>query len=90
MFGTLPMHPWIIYAQEVTRDRERSLTQLAFLDEERRALRLSSPISEPRSLRVRRSVALGLALTSRVTAAAVRRLDECVADDLGRSLAHTE
>src|SRR5207342_2815198 len=38
----------------------------------------------------RRALANGLALVSRGSAAAVRRLDECVADDLGRSLAPTE
>jgi len=39
---------------------------------------------------VRRSLALGLAAVSRGSAAAVRRLDDCIADDLGRSLAPTE
>jgi hypothetical protein len=81
------MHPFIIYAQEVDRDRARRMNQLAILDEERRALRLTSPLPEPRSTRIRRTFALGLAMTSRVTASAARRLDECVADDLGRSLA---
>jgi hypothetical protein len=90
MFGVLPMHPWIIYANEVSGDRERRMKHLAILDEERRALAASSPMPGPRSWHVRRSVALGLALTSRVTASAVRRFDECVADDLGRSLAPTE
>ena len=81
------MHPFIIYAQEVDRDRTRRMNQLAILDEERRALRLTSPLPEPRSTRIRHTFALGLAMTSRVTASAARRLDECVADDLGRSLA---
>lgn len=40
--------------------------------------------------RLRRSVAQGLAAVSRGTASVVRRLDRCVADDLGRSLAPTE
>ena len=84
------MHPWIIYANEVSHDRERRMRQLAILDEERRALSASSAVAEPRSWHVRRSVARGLAATSRVTASVVRRLDECVADDLGRSLAPTE
>ena len=39
---------------------------------------------------VRRAMALGLAALSRGSAAAVRRLDECVADDLGRALAPSE
>ena len=84
------MHPFILYAQEVSRDRERRMTQLALLDEERRALRQSNPLPEPRPMRIRRTIALGLAMASRATASAVRRLDECVADDLGRSLAPTE
>jgi hypothetical protein len=37
--------------------------------------------------RLRRGAALLLASVSRGTASAVRRLDECVADDLGRTLA---
>jgi len=84
------MHPWIIYANEVSRDRERRMRQLAVLDEERRALTASSAVAEPRSLHIRRSVARGFAATSRLSASVVRRLDECVADDLGRSLAPTE
>jgi len=39
---------------------------------------------------LRRSLARGLAAFSRGSAAIVRRLDSCVADDLGRSLAPTE
>jgi hypothetical protein len=38
---------------------------------------------------VRRSLALGLAAISRGSAAATRRLDDVVADDLGRSLTMT-
>jgi len=84
------MHPFILYAQEVNGDRERRVRHLALLDEERRALRLTSPLPEPRPVRIRHAVALGLAVTSRVMASGVRRLDECVADDLGRSLAPSE
>ena len=40
--------------------------------------------------RLRRPTALLLAAFSRGTAAAVRRLDDCVADDLSRSLAATD
>jgi hypothetical protein len=36
---------------------------------------------------IRRGLAHGLAAVSRGSAAAVRRLDDCIADDLGRSLA---
>ena len=84
------MHPFILYANEVNKDRERQMKHLAVLDEERFALRHSVVLAEPRSWHVRRSIALGLAATSRATASVVRRLDDCVADDLGRSLAPTE
>ena len=84
------MHPFILYSQEVSRDRQRRMAQLAALDEERWARRLTSPLPEARPMRIRRAIALGLAMTSRVMASGVRRLDECVADDLGRSLAPTE
>jgi len=83
------MHPWVIYANELSRDRERLQNQLPF-DEERWLLAHSDSLSEPRQWHVRRRVAQGLALASRATAGAVRRLDDCVADDLGRSLAPTE
>jgi hypothetical protein len=39
---------------------------------------------------LRRSLARGLATISRGSAWVVRRLDSCIADDLGRSLAPTE
>jgi len=44
----------------------------------------------PRGSSVRRPAALVLAALSRRTAAVVRRLDECVAEDLGRAMASTE
>jgi hypothetical protein len=40
--------------------------------------------------RLRRSLAHGLAAISRGAASVVRKLDGCIADDLGRSLAPTE
>ena len=40
----------------------------------------------PLSARVLRPVARVLATTSRLSAIVVRRLDQCVADDLGRAL----
>jgi hypothetical protein len=83
------MHPWVIYATEVSRDRERQIRN-RIVDEERLALASGTLMAEPRSWHVRRSVARGLAVTSRATASVVRQLDECVADDLGRSLAPTE
>lgn len=39
---------------------------------------------------VRRRLALGLAAVSRSSAGAVRRLDACLADDLGRALAPSD
>ena len=84
------MHPFILYSQEISQDRERRVRQLAILDEERRALRSASALPEPRLPGVRHTIALGLAMTSRAAASVTRRLDECVADDLGRSLAPTE
>ena len=77
------MHPWTMYALEVARDREREL-QYDWLAAEARA---GLPTT---SSRLRRPAALVLAALSRGTAAATRRLDECVADDLGRSLAVSE
>ena len=74
------MHPWTMYALEVARDREREL-HYDWLAAQARAAQT------PRPSRVRRSAALVLAAFSRGTAAAVRRLDDCVADDLSRSLA---
>jgi hypothetical protein len=47
-------------------------------------------IEEWRPSRARRLTALALAALSRGTAGVVRRLDDCVADDLGRALAPTE
>jgi hypothetical protein len=41
----------------------------------------------PTQSRLRRPAALLLAAVSRGSAAATRRLDECVADELGRALA---
>jgi hypothetical protein len=83
MIGDNTMHPWTMYALEVARDREREL-QYEWLVAEARAGLPSTPS------RLRRPAARVLAALSRGTAAAVRRLDECVADDLGRSLAVTE
>ena len=77
------MHPWTLYALEVTRDRERG-------DRQRRLLADARPYQPRRPSRVRRATALAFATLSRGAAAAVRRLDECVADDLGRALAPSE
>ena len=77
------MHPWTLYALEVSKDREREL-KLRRLLAEARAERPNRPS------RLRRPAALVLAALSRGSAAAVRRLDDCVADDLGRSLSLTK
>lgn len=77
------MHPWILYAHEIARDRERELDYDRLAAEARLGM-------AARPSRLRRPAALLLAALSRGTAVAVRRLDECVADDLGRSLAATE
>jgi hypothetical protein len=83
MSGVESMHPWTFYALEVSRDRER--------DHQLRRLVSQGRVDRPdRRSRVRRPAALILAALSRVAAGAVRRLDDCVADDLGRSLSPTK
>ena len=77
------MHPWTMYALEVARDREWEL-RYDWLAAEARA---GMPAT---TSRLRRPAALILAALSRGAAAATRRLDECVADDLSRSLAATD
>jgi hypothetical protein len=77
------MHPWTFYALEVARDRERE-------QRNRRLLSEANSIQPRHPSRVRHSTAIVLASLSRGSAAAVRRLDDCVADDLGRALAATE
>ena len=75
------MHPWTLYALEVARDRQREADRTGspprLEPDSRSAVAPPPPDSPaPRSLEPR-------------TAAAVRRLDDCVADDLSRSLAAT-
>jgi hypothetical protein len=82
------MHPLTLYAFEISRDREREINTERLLAEHRRSLR--EPDDGPRLTGLRHPVALVLAAFSRGSAAAVRRLDECVADDLGRALAPSE
>ena len=76
------MHPWTLYALEVTKDRRRDFNNERLLIDGRG--------TEPRPSRLRRPIAVALAAVSRGSAAAVRRLDDCVADDLGASLAPTK
>ena len=58
-------------------------------DQARHAAEVSAPGSARPSY-ARRALAHGLAAVSRGSAAAVRRLDDVVADDLGRSLRAAE
>jgi hypothetical protein len=70
-------------ALELARDRSA--------EAERARLRASLAAGQPeRSSSVRRRLALGLAAVSRGSAGVVRRLDDCIADELGRSLAPTD
>ena len=79
------MNPWIIYALEIARDRDR--------EREARSHQLAAQFragQTPQPSRLRRPVAIAFAAFSRGSAVLVRRLDDCVADDLGRALAPTE
>ena len=79
------MHPWTLYALEVSRDRDHAIRNRMLLAE--------ADITDDQTghpSRLRRPIALVLAALSRGSAAAVRRLDDCIADDLGRSLAPSE
>jgi len=77
------MHPWTLYALEISRDRERDF------DSDRLVIEAHAARDDDRSF-IRRPMAVALAALSRGSAAAARRLDECVADDLSRSLATTK
>jgi hypothetical protein len=79
------MHPLFLYSQAVQRDRFHELES-----EEHRLLAELHATREGETSRFRRSAALVLAALSRGSAAAARRLDECVADDIGRALASSE
>lgn len=82
------MHPLTLYALEVSKDRDREIDADRLVAGQRRLLR--DPDGGRRLTGLRHPVALVLAAFSRGSAAAVRRLDECVADDLGRALSPTE
>jgi hypothetical protein len=70
-------------AEQRVRDRIRAY-------DERQLVALATERRLPRGSFVRRPAALVLAALSRRTAAVVRRLDECVAEDLGRAMSSTE
>jgi hypothetical protein len=74
------MHPWTLYALEISRDRQRELD----ID---RLIVDAHTADANRPSRFRRPIAVAFAALSRGSAAAARRLDDCVADDLGRALA---
>lgn len=69
------------YDLAIDRMRERAIK-----GEEARRLALAAP-REQRSSAVRRRLAVALAGVSRASAAGVRRLDACLADDLGHRFA---
>ena len=74
------MHPWTLYALEISRDRQRDL------DRDRLLADATTPGPSHWS-GLRHPAALAFAALSRGSASAARRLDDCVADDLSRSLA---
>ncbi len=79
------MHSTFLYTMAVQRARE-----FGYESEERRMLAEASALAPAGPSVVRRSAARLLAAVSRGSAAAVRRLDACVADDLGRALGSAE
>lgn len=80
------MHLWTMYALEVAHDREREARQDSLVA----LVRATGATETARPSRFRRPAALALAAVSRGSALIVRRLDVCVADDLGRSLNPTD
>ena len=74
---------WAFLALDLARQRAEEANQY------RRAW-LATEGQPSFSSRLRRSLAQVLAAVSRGSAAVVRRLDSCIADDLGRTLAPTE
>ena len=78
------MHTFIpILAADYARERRREAA-------EQHLAALASAAREPRISPIRRGLARALVAISRGSAVAVRRLDSCLADDLGRSLAPTD
>ncbi len=74
---------WAFIALDLARQR----TEEAMRE---RTLLAAAGDTLPLATRTRRSLARGLAGLSRGSAWIVRRLDDCIADDLGRALAPTE
>ena len=75
------MHPLTPFLA-AERDRERRAAAA-----ERSLARRFRDTREPRPSPVRRRLAIALAFVSRGSAAAVRRLDDCLADELAGRLA---
>jgi hypothetical protein len=76
-------HLYTYMALQLASDRAREAHAAS------RAARIASGLPARPSV-MRHALANGLALGSPGSAAAVRRLDDCVADDLGRSLAASD
>jgi len=76
-------------ALDLANDRVNDVFSLEFRQtgEARNARQAAELAASERSSIGRRALARGLAAVSRGSAAAVRRLDDVVADDLGRALA---
>ena len=81
------MYPYVIIALDLARERAEEHARRAQRDRY-----VSEALAARPSLsgQIRRLMALVLAAFSRGSAAIVRHLDDCVADDLGRTLAPTE
>ncbi len=77
------MNHWALIALDLANEEARQSNHRRLVAEAKAARPARTPFP-------RRALANGLALVSRGSAAAVRRLDDCIADDLGRSLAPTE
>jgi len=77
------MHPYALIALDMARERSREA------DAHRLAV-IAQGAAPERPSWPRRGLAHGFAFVSRGSAAVARRLDECVADDLGPSLAPTD
>ena len=71
---------YALLALDLANERSRQV------EAERRSRMLLADLPDRPSM-VRRALARGTAAISLGAAAATRRLDECIADDLGRSLA---
>ena len=69
---------------------EQRLRDSLRANDQRQLASLAAGRRMPRGSFVRRPAALVLAALSRRTVAVVRRLDECVAEDLGRAMASPE